>query len=67
MQENLISLELEKYYTMKGYNLPQFCITNFTDKGFQMFSASVILPNGISMCGDARHSKSEVCIILFDY
>lgn len=62
-----MSLELEKYYALKGYNSPKFTCTNLADtKGIKMFCAEVILPNGISIRGEPKRSKPEVSIIFYD-
>lgn len=56
-------MALEKYYTSKGYNLPKYSYINLVDdKGFKMYCADVILPNGITIRGDPRYSYIEVCV-----
>lgn len=53
---------LETHYTSKGYGLPKYSFINLTDdKGFKMYCAEVILPNGITIRGEPKHSYIEVC------
>lgn len=57
--------ELEKFYLQNGYNLPKYSFINLVDdKGFKMYCAELILPNGISMRGEPKHSIVEVCIFI---
>lgn len=58
-------MALEKYYASKGYNLPKYSYINLTnDKGFKKYSAEVILPNGITIRGEPRHSYNEVFVFV---
>lgn len=53
---------LEKYYVSKGFSLPKFSYISYVDeKGSKMYCAEMILPNGITIRGDPRHTFIEVC------
>lgn len=54
-------MALEKYYVLKGYDLPKYSFINLLDdKGFKMYCAEIILPNGITIQGEPKHSFNEV-------
>ncbi|XP_025419892.1 5'-3' exoribonuclease 1 isoform X2 [Sipha flava] len=58
--EKLISVELEKFYALKGYGLPKYSCTNLIDnKGSKIFCAELILPNGVTIRGEPKYSKIE--------
>lgn len=60
-----MTLELEKYYTLKGYRVPKYSYINLVDdKGLKMYCAEVILPNGMTIRGEPRLSYAEVCMLL---
>ncbi|MBO8666391.1 hypothetical protein INO76_15290, partial [Staphylococcus aureus] len=49
-----------KYYIQKGYSLPKYSFINLVDdSGFKMYCAEVILPNGVTMRGEPKHSYIE--------
>jgi hypothetical protein len=53
-------LALEKYYIQKGYSLPKYSFINLVDdNGFKMYCAEVILPNGVTIQGEPKHSCIE--------
>lgn len=57
-------MALEKYYIQKGYSLPKFSFINSVDDhGFKMYNAEMILPNGVTIQGEAKHSYIEVCVL----
>lgn len=64
-------MELEKYYASKGYALPKYSFINTVDeRGVKMYCAEVILPNGVTISGEPRHSYVEVrsfCSVFFHY
>lgn len=54
-------MNLEKYYTAKGYGPPKYSFVHFMDeKGHKMICAELILPNGITIRGDPKRSQAEV-------
>lgn len=56
---------LEKYYTSKGYKLPKYSYINLVDdNGLKKYCAEVILPNGITIRGEPKHSYNEVCVFV---
>lgn len=53
---------LEKYYIQKGYSLPKYSFINLVDdNGFKIYCAEVILPNGVTIRGEPKHSCIKVC------
>lgn len=57
-------MELEKYYSLKGYKSPKYSFVNIINEfGIKMFYAETILPNGMTIRGEPKHSTIEVCII----
>lgn len=60
-EKSTMVMELEKYYIIKGYGLPKYSYMNLVDeKGFKMYCADVILPNGLTIQGEPRQSFNEV-------
>jgi hypothetical protein len=61
-------MALEKYYLQKGYSLPKYSFINSVDdNGFKMYNAEVILPSGVTIRGEAKHSYIEVCVLYVIY
>lgn len=59
---------LEKYYIQKGYSLPKYSFTNSVDdNGFKMYTAEMIIPSGVTIRGEAKHSYIEVCVLYVIY
>jgi len=59
-------LALEKYYVQKGYSLPKYSFINLVDdNGFKMYFAEVILPNGVTIRGEPKHSYIAVYSFFF--
>lgn len=52
-----MDMALKKYYMSKGYDLPKYSYINLGDKGY---CAELILPNGVTIQGETRHSYFEV-------
>lgn len=56
-------MALEKYYTQKGYSLPKYSFINSVDdNGLKMYTAEMILPSGVTIRGEEKHSCIEVCV-----
>ncbi|XP_029346579.1 5'-3' exoribonuclease 1 isoform X2 [Acyrthosiphon pisum] len=59
-EKSTMVVALEKYYIQKGYSLPKYSFINLVDdSGFKMYCAEVILPNGVTMRGEPKHSYIE--------
>lgn len=51
---------LESFYLSKGYGSPIYSFTNKVDNNKKMYSASVLLPNGITLPGEVKPTRAEV-------
>ncbi|XP_050547911.1 5'-3' exoribonuclease 1-like, partial [Daktulosphaira vitifoliae] len=50
---------LESFYISKGYGTPRYSFTNKVDKNMKLYSASVLLPNGITLPGEVKPTHTE--------
>lgn len=58
--ERPMVMALEKYYTQKGYSLPKYSFINSVDdNGLKMYTAEMILPSGVTIRGEEKHSYIE--------